>query len=122
MASLLHLYFPFTSQPSFVLSIKHLSPSLSAIKIFVIEAVSLNEKLRESSSTEDNLDFDLYIKIEKAINTNNIEIIIRDDFFINDRAKKLIYFNSLLELDKELASLLYRREISGPPNELLTLL
>ena len=122
MASLLHLYFRFTSQPSFVLSIEHLSPSLSAIKIFVIEAVSLNEKLRESSSTEDNLDFDLYIKIEKAINTNNIEIIIRDDFFINDRAKKLIYFNSLLELDKELASLLYRREISGPPNELLTLL
>ena len=122
MASLLHLYFRFTSQPSFVLSIKHLSPSLSAIKIFVIDAVSLNEKLRESSSTEDNLDFDLYIKIEKAINTNNIEIIIRDDFFINDRAKKLIYFNSLLELDKELASLLYRREISGPPNELLTLL
>ena len=88
MASLLHLYFRFTSQPSFVLSIEHLSPSLSAIKIFVIEAVSLNEKLRESSSTEDNLDFDLYIKIEKAINTNNIEIIIRDDFFINDRAKK----------------------------------
>ena len=122
MASLLHLYFRFTSQPSFVLSIEHLSPSLSAIKIFVIDAVSLNEKLRESSSTEDNLYFDLYIKIEKAINTNNIEIIIRDDFFINDRAKKLIYFNSLLELDKELASLLYRREISGPPNELFTLL